>query len=301
VISSTDQTLCAGKSAGPAVATSTAHPAADVFPLMSGADFDALMTDIRENGQREPIIVHEGQILDGRNRYRACVELGLAPVTMKWDRVGTPEAYVISTNLRRRHLNESQRAMIAKKLANMPAHRPADNGANLRTSQNEAAELLKVSRRSVQLAAVIQEKAAPELVAAVERGDIPVSTAARLVDLPKARQREIATAGKKAAVKAARRVRKRKVGRAARHATCDPDFEAEPEAAARDIEIERDERIGLAGAEGLADENNKLTKQVELLTRRVAALLEENSSLKYRENLWRERALGAGWKGRENA
>lgn len=186
------------------------HPAAEIFPLMSGADFDALVADIRENGQREPIIVHDGLILDGRNRHRACVELGLTPGTMKWDRVGTPEAYVISTNLRRRHLNESQRAMIAKKLANMPAHRPDANGANLRTSQNEAADLLKVSRRSVQLAAVVQDRAAPDLVAAVERGDIPVSTAAQLVDLPKARQREIAKDGKRAAARAAKHVHRSK-------------------------------------------------------------------------------------------
>lgn len=81
----------------------------------------------------------------------------------------------------------------------------------------------------------------------------------------------------------------------------DPDFQAEAEAAARDIEIERDERIAMAGAEGLAAENEQLTKQVTMLTRRVSTLIEENRSLKYREKMWKERALAAGWKGRADA
>jgi hypothetical protein len=81
----------------------------------------------------------------------------------------------------------------------------------------------------------------------------------------------------------------------------DADFQAEADAAARDIEIERDERIALAGADDLVAENEKLTKQVAALTRRVAALIEDNGSLKYREKMWRERAIAAGWKGRDDA
>ena len=44
-------------------------------------------------------------------------KLGLEPQTALWDGVGTPETFVVSMNLHRRHLNESQRAMIAAKLA----------------------------------------------------------------------------------------------------------------------------------------------------------------------------------------
>jgi hypothetical protein len=190
------------------VAVLRAHPSAEIFPLMVGFDFDALIADIRDNGQREPIIVHDGLILDGRNRYRACRELGIEPVIATWGGQGTPESFVISMNLRRRHLNESQRAMIAKKLANMTAGRPKkENPANLPSfSQEAAAALLNVSSRIVRQAAVVLEKAAPELLHAVERGDIPVSTAAQLVDLPKDRQREIAKGGKKAAAKSAKQI-----------------------------------------------------------------------------------------------
>jgi FtsZ-binding cell division protein ZapB len=76
----------------------------------------------------------------------------------------------------------------------------------------------------------------------------------------------------------------------------DPDFQAEAEAAARDLEIERDERIALSGGDELAAENEQLRGQVAALDRRVAALVEENSSLKYRANMWQERAVAAGWK-----
>ena len=58
------------------------------------------------------------RILDGRNSYRACLQLGLAPRFQPWDGAGTPEAFVVSNNLHRRHLNESQRALVAARLAN---------------------------------------------------------------------------------------------------------------------------------------------------------------------------------------
>lgn len=82
----------------------------------------------------------------------------------------------------------------------------------------------------------------------------------------------------------------------------DPEFQVEAEAAARDLEIERDERIALSGGAELAVENERLQRQLAMLDRRVAALQEENSSLKFRENMWRERAVAAGWrKGQADA
>lgn len=189
------------------------HPAAEIFPMMAGADFEGLVADILDNGQREAIVIHNGMILDGRNRYKACQMLDIEPVLVPWDEKGSIESFVISKNLRRRHLNESQRAMIAKKLAKLKVgdnqHSKEDRQI-CRTSQEEAAKLLHVSPRSVRHAAIVQEQAAPEMVAAVERGEIPVSTAARLVHMPKARQRKIASAGKKNAAKVAKQVRMRR-------------------------------------------------------------------------------------------
>lgn len=185
------------------------HPAAELFPIMAPADLDTLAADIKANGQRKPIILHDGLILDGRNRYEACRKLGIDAETMDWAGRGDPAAFVISMNLHRRHLSESQRAMVAKRYA---SRKIGDNqhAQICAPSQDEAAKLLNVSRRSVQLAAVVQDRGTPELAQAVDRGDIPVSTAAKLVDLPKDRQRQLATAGKKAAAKSAKQVETRR-------------------------------------------------------------------------------------------
>ena len=75
---------------------------------------------------REPIVLFEGAILDGRNRYRACMAAGVDPRFEIYDG-NDPLAYVISLNLKRRHLDESQRAMVAAKIANIGGGRLGGN------------------------------------------------------------------------------------------------------------------------------------------------------------------------------
>jgi hypothetical protein len=101
------------------------HPIANLFPLMEGEEFDALVADIKNNGQREPIILYEGKILDGRNRYRACLAAGVGLKLSKHEDdspyIGDPVAYVISKNVHRRHLTgEQKRELIAKLLKATP-------------------------------------------------------------------------------------------------------------------------------------------------------------------------------------
>ena len=100
------------------------HPFALRFPLMSGEEYEAFKRDIAANGQREPIIIHGGMILDGRHRDRACREVGMKPDTKDWDGEGTPESFICNKNVHRRHLTDSQRAMIATSLASLGVARP---------------------------------------------------------------------------------------------------------------------------------------------------------------------------------
>jgi len=93
------------------------HPVSNLFPLMQGADFEALKQDISEHGQLEPIWLHpDGSIIDGRNRHRACIELGITPHFRTWDGAGSLVSFVVSLNLHRRHLDAGQRGMIGLKV-----------------------------------------------------------------------------------------------------------------------------------------------------------------------------------------
>ena len=105
------------------------HPVAELFPAMSATEFAKLKADIAANGLRQPIIIWQEQIIDGRHRYAALKELGKwsAFYERELDDDADPIAYAISTNLTRLHLTESQRAMVAAELANMKEGRPAEN------------------------------------------------------------------------------------------------------------------------------------------------------------------------------
>lgn len=90
------------------------HPIANIFPLMDGEEYEALKTDIENNGLLEPIWAYEDKILDGRNRYRACQDVGVKPQYKKWQG-DSPISFVVSLNIRRRHLSSAQRAAAAIK------------------------------------------------------------------------------------------------------------------------------------------------------------------------------------------
>jgi ParB-like chromosome segregation protein Spo0J len=96
------------------------HPLAALFALVDGEEFSRLVEDIRQHGLREPVTLYENKVLDGRNRYRACV---MAEVACRFeDYTGDdPAAFVLSMNLHRRHLSPAKRReLIAKVLKAKP-------------------------------------------------------------------------------------------------------------------------------------------------------------------------------------
>jgi len=187
------------------------HPLADIFPLIEGGEFEALVADIEAHGPTDKIVTYEGKILDGRNRYRALVRLGRTDDEILRQQtepfVGTnPLAFVISKNLKRRHLNESQRGMVHARIATLR------KGANQHTAiavptQADAAKLLNVSVDTGQRARRVLDHGADELVAAVDRGEVAVSVAAEVATQPVKQQREIMARGEKEILAAARKIR----------------------------------------------------------------------------------------------
>lgn len=211
------------------------HPAAELFPLLDGPDFEDLCDDIRANGLREPAWVllqdhpdgEELLILDGRNRLRACEATGTEPVTQVYGG-DDPVGFVMSLNLHRRHMTDGQRAMVASRLAGLGRGRPRsedkaahlpvidpqpDQAAHLPVdvpvTQTRAAELLGVGERSVRNARKVTTRGVPELVEAVERGDVALGAAVEVADLPREQQREALAGGPIAVRDAARRARSR--------------------------------------------------------------------------------------------
>ncbi len=151
------------------------HPIAELFPLVTPTEVAELSADIAEKGLQNPITLFEGKILDGRHRYDACLLAEVAPRFVEYE--GTdPVGFVLSGNLKRRHLTTSQRAAIAAELENMPSFRPKNKDANLRTSRQEAAKEVEVSERSVCSASKVK-KESPKLFEQVKNGEISTHAA----------------------------------------------------------------------------------------------------------------------------
>lgn len=187
--------------------TVAVHPAAALFPMLADGELRALAEDIAANGLRNPIVLYEGAILDGRNRLAACAIAGVEPDYVEYEG-DSPTAYVVSVNLQRRHLSTSQRAAIAAEMLPLfeaearKRQATSTGGATPQLKENlpeavqardEAGRLLDVSGRSVSEAKAIRE-AAPEVFERVKAGDISVNLAAQVAELPKEERQAVAEA-----------------------------------------------------------------------------------------------------------
>lgn len=173
------------------------HALAGIFPLLGPEELQALAHDIAANGQKYPIISFKGEVLDGRNRLLACEQVKVQPWIESYEG-DEPLGEIISLNLKRRHLNESQRAMAAARLATMPhgGDRRSDQAAHLpveKIDQPTAAKLLNISERSLRTAKEILAHA-PDQVAFIDSGEKNVTQVRREVQRAAVRKAEQAAA-----------------------------------------------------------------------------------------------------------
>lgn len=192
------------------------HSLCSIFPRMSDEEFAGLRADIKANGQRSPITLYEGKILDGGNRYRACLAEGKTPRFVEFDGAD-PAAYVLSLNLRRRHLSVGQQAAIVAaaqdwttahgqgrapeqftrstplragrgavtpppETGNPAGLQQSGNSAGLATVADRAA--LSGASERTQRAADKVAKSDPELIKQVARGEVPLAKAVAQVTKP---------------------------------------------------------------------------------------------------------------------
>ena len=165
------------------------HEYANLFPMMTDEELQQLCESMKAGyDETSPIVLYGGKILDGRNRQRAADAVGITPLYR--DFIGSDKEaldFVIRHNLTRRHLNETQRAVIGSRLANMERggdgsnqHSKSANLHNSKVTQSEAATMMNVSPRMVATVKAI-EKAAPELIARMESGQMTANEAQREV------------------------------------------------------------------------------------------------------------------------
>jgi hypothetical protein len=164
------------------------HPVTEIFPLIEGEDFAELVKDVAEHGLLQAICLHpDGRIIDGRNRYRACLQAGKEPHFTTWNGEGSLVAFVVSLNLKRRQLTAAQRA--AASLASLPMleaeakERTRTSGPGMYggkppmakmsqavgPSREQAAKIFQVAGVYVQQAKTIQ-RVAPEKIAEIKAG-----------------------------------------------------------------------------------------------------------------------------------
>ena len=167
------------------------HPLSAAFPAMSTEDFQGLKDSIENIGVQNPITIFEGMVVDGWNRYKAANELGMDCPSKELDAWIDPVAFVRAQNKDRRHLPLSAWALIEVSLREWkPSHRP-DKGelsSPLRASNQEMADAVGVTKRTIQQAKAVQSNATPEVIAAVKSGEIGLPKAAAIAKLPKEEQ-----------------------------------------------------------------------------------------------------------------
>ena len=166
----------------------TQHPLSAAFPAMSAEEFESLKDSILEVGVLNPIVILDGMVLDGWHRYTAASEVGMDCPSVELGDVD-PQDFVMAQNKARRHITIPQLIAAASKVYQW---RP--NGGNQSAlsaeciSSKALAEKVGAGVRSVEQFRKVERDAAPEVKAAIQRGEIGLPKAAAIAKLPQAEQ-----------------------------------------------------------------------------------------------------------------
>jgi len=173
----------------------------NIFPAAKAEDYNRLRDDIRDNGydSKQPIIIYEGQVLDGWNRWTACIELKINPPTRQFDGDESEAIGLVMRTNKRRNLNSGQWATIAveaddiikaiaqdgkarqiRKPLDSVTQKFAPQTKDQRSTSHKAAEIFNTNRTYVSQAAKIKQ-AAPEVFEKVKAGKMTMQDAARAV------------------------------------------------------------------------------------------------------------------------
>lgn len=250
------------------------HPLCTLFPRLAEAELEALAGDIAANGLREPITLHDGLILDGGNRYRACLLAGVEPTFKPFDGSNLV-SFVLSANLHRRHLSAGQQAAIVASAQDWAtAHQQGGTGANQHAKEQtgKIAGLQTVAQRAAESGASERTQRMADKVA---KADPELA-------------REVAH-GKKTLPQAVEQLTGKRPGKPAKSCSAAPAVESDSTPPVDPLAYRVAELEQMA-AELLAD--NKAMSEVFDADEKAAALLVENKKLRFEISGLRERVNG---------
>ena len=195
------------------------HPLVEVFQPYDAGRYETLRDSIKGyGGLRQPITIWRGAVIDGRHRYKACVELELEPWVVELNEYADPLDAVVNLNGVRRQMTTAQRALAAARIADMRhgGDRRSDGfqDANLHLentyTQERAAKALGVSTRGVASGRAVLESGEDDVIAEIDAGNLSINKAQiRIAERQAAREREERAAAVRAEI-AEQNERKRK-------------------------------------------------------------------------------------------
>ncbi len=167
------------------------HPLSAAFPAMSDDEYSALVDSITNIGVQNPIVIDDGMVLDGWNRYRAANEIGYPCPEVPLATDVDPVDFVLAQNSARRNLTASQRAFAAATCQRWkPVGNPQFRSTSELPTQTAVAALARVSDTTLRQAKQVVDHAVPEVKEAVRSGATTVEAAAQISKLPKDEQAE---------------------------------------------------------------------------------------------------------------